>query len=193
MFGIGEGLAVAGIASSLVGGSKGQKTPASGFYALPGEVQDAYLKTYLPAVMDVYNQGYQGIPMARVSAPTSPFDSKALYQLQQYSDAIGGLFSPYGRGNKAKSDAEKQAQEAAAKKQSLAQQYLSAMSANPYAARGARLSDGSFSGEIGQNLQSQGISMDKLGSALEKIGYGTGITNPYAINQSAFRQLLGGA
>lgn len=87
-----------GILSGLLGGGSQQKQ-VSGFSALPKQVQDAYLNTFLPGALDWYsnNKEYQALPMKRVNAPSSPFDSQGLYDLQQYSDSVGGLFSPYGQ------------------------------------------------------------------------------------------------
>lgn len=90
------GLAGAGIAGSLFGGKKQKAQPTSGFATLPKPVQDAFLKTYLPDVLSQYDAPFQAIPMNRVAAPdpNDPFASRGLYDLQQYSDSIGGLFSP---------------------------------------------------------------------------------------------------
>jgi len=93
---ISMGLTGAGLLGGLFGGKKGVSSGASGFAAMPEAVQQAYLKTYLPAILQNYNAGYQSIPMQRVQAPSSPFDSRAMYDLQQYSDALGGYFSPMG-------------------------------------------------------------------------------------------------
>ncbi len=91
----------ASVAGSVISGAmskKGSKAvesvPTSGFGALPQPVQDAWLKTYLPAVTAQYERGYQAPPMERVSAPTTIFDSPELYKMQQYSDAMGGMFTP---------------------------------------------------------------------------------------------------
>ncbi len=88
------GLMGTSMLSSLFGGKKGVSSGASGFAAMPEAVQQAYLNTYLPGVLQNYNTGYQSMPMQRVQAPSSPFDSRAMYDLQQYSDALGGYFSP---------------------------------------------------------------------------------------------------
>lgn len=89
------GLAIAGIAGSVFGGKDNKALPTSGFGTLPKAVQDAWLKTYLPDVQEQYNAPFQPLPMTRAVDPsTDPFASQGLYDLQQYSDAIGGLFTP---------------------------------------------------------------------------------------------------
>lgn len=89
-------LGIAGVAGSIFGGKKTKAQPTSGFATLPKPVQDAFLKTYLPDVLSQYDTPFQPIPMNRVSAPdpNDPFASRGLYDLQQYSDQIGGLFTP---------------------------------------------------------------------------------------------------
>ena len=92
---IGLALAGAGMLASAFGNkNKGAKPAQSGFNALPKAVQDAWLENYVPDVMSQYNAGYQGVPMSRVEAPTDVFGSQALYDLQQFSDNVGGFFSP---------------------------------------------------------------------------------------------------
>ena len=92
--------AIAGIASgagalaSAFGGKKGQAPAQQGFAALPKKVQDAYLETYLPAVLEQYEQPFQPIPMQRAVDTGDPFQSQALLDLQQFSDDVGGLFTP---------------------------------------------------------------------------------------------------
>lgn len=86
-----------GLASSILGGDGKQEAQVTGgFGALPQEVQDAYLDTYLPDVLGYYDDPFYNIPMSRYQGdPNDPFYNPALAQVQQYSDAIGGLFSPY--------------------------------------------------------------------------------------------------
>lgn len=95
-FGLGSALS---IGASLIGaiGGKDKAQPEvsqSGFAALPQEVKDAYLKTALPAMLELYNTSYRPVPMKRVNAPQSVFDSQGMYELQQYSDRQGGMFTP---------------------------------------------------------------------------------------------------
>lgn len=91
---------VLSIGASLLGSGKGgSKTdvasaPQSGFATLPKAVQDAYLNTYLPDALKQYNTPRTPIPLVRADAPQSIFDSQELAKLQQFSDAIGGYFSP---------------------------------------------------------------------------------------------------
>lgn len=98
-------VAAAGVAVSAVGtaaniaGSKGGKSNGapsqSGFSALPKSVQDAWLNTYLPKAMTASQLPYQSVPMQRATNPANdPFASQALWDLQRYSDAKGGMFSP---------------------------------------------------------------------------------------------------
>lgn len=99
---------MANLLDSLVGGSKQNQNSVSGIAALPPEVQQAYIKTLLPAALKQFEKPFRPAPMQRVNAPSTPFDSQAMYQLQQYSDAMGGMFtptnqtpaqSPYATGN----------------------------------------------------------------------------------------------
>ncbi len=94
MVGIGTALGVASLGASLLGGKKGEKAAASGFAALPKEVQDAWLKTYLPSVLSLFNRPYTPLPMARVDVNSAdPFRSQGLIDLQNYSDSVGGIFN----------------------------------------------------------------------------------------------------
>lgn len=80
------------LSSSLSGNPSTPGSTTSGFAALPHEVQQAWLKTYLPAVLAQTSKAYQAPPLRR--APTNPgmFDSQGLADLQKYSDQVGGLF-----------------------------------------------------------------------------------------------------
>lgn len=96
------GAALGGLGSILggMGGKKQKAQPTSGYATLPQPVKDAYEKTYLPAVMDYFNSPYHNTPMIRAEAFESDprFASKAAQRAQEYSDAIGGLFTPYDNG-----------------------------------------------------------------------------------------------
>jgi hypothetical protein len=100
-FGFGDIIGIGGALLSGLGGGKDTSStsaPQSGFATLPKPVQDAYLKTYLPAVLDLYNKPRQPIPMIRAPLePASPFDSAELSKLQLFSDKVGGYFSPKGK------------------------------------------------------------------------------------------------
>jgi hypothetical protein len=91
------------IGGALIGGLAGKgkteaaSAPQGGFATLPKAVQDAYLNTYLPDVLKAYDAPRTPIPLARATEPGSVFDSKALAELQQFSDAVGGYFSPTGQ------------------------------------------------------------------------------------------------
>ena len=86
------------VGSALAGAfgkkDKGAAPEKQGFAALPKEVQDAWLKTFAPAVQEQYERPFQAVPMARVEDTGDPFQSQALIDLQRYSDDIGGFFSP---------------------------------------------------------------------------------------------------
>lgn len=84
-------------AAGAIAASKGQKAAQpeqTGFNGMPDEVKKVFLQTYLPAVTANAAKPYIPPPMRRVNAPSSPFDSQELYDLQKYSDATGGLFTP---------------------------------------------------------------------------------------------------
>jgi hypothetical protein len=105
----GTALAAAGTAAQ-VAGALGKKKgdpggSASGFAALPPEVQKVMLETYLPAAQKQFNKPYTAMPMQRVGAPQSIYDSPELYKLQQYSDAMGGMFTPLNQTPNMRADA----------------------------------------------------------------------------------------
>lgn len=89
-------LGLASMGSSLLGGLFGDDEPTAmptqqtGFAALPPEVQKAYLNLYLPEVLNQFQGKYYGMPMGQ--APTGPFSSQELQNLQRYSNAVGGIF-----------------------------------------------------------------------------------------------------
>ncbi len=94
---------------SLLGGLFGKKkgeapaTQVQGFAALPKEVQNAWLQTYLPQVLEQNKKTYEAPPMMRAPTQAGIFDSQGLADLQRYSDSIapsGGLF-PYKDPNAA--------------------------------------------------------------------------------------------
>lgn len=100
VFGWDDALMIGGsLISGLGGKSKGEASSAvqGGFDALPDAVKTAYLNTYLPDVLKQYNAPREPIPLVRANEPTTPFDSVELYNLQQFSDAVGGYFSPMGQ------------------------------------------------------------------------------------------------
>lgn len=97
MFGFDD---ILGIGGALLGaaGSKKDK-PAeqkSAFESLPKEVQEAWLKTFLPQVLEQNKQPYKSMPMGRYQPTGDIFENQGLKKLQEYSDSVGGLFSPYG-------------------------------------------------------------------------------------------------
>lgn len=73
------------------GGSTNQSQSVSGFEALPGEVKNAYLKQYLPDILQQYQGKISATPLGQ--AETGPFASLGLQQLQNYSNQNGGIFN----------------------------------------------------------------------------------------------------
>lgn len=113
---------LAGLGSILGGmGGKDSKAQAVGGYAtLPDEVKKAYEETYLPGVLDYFDSPYHNTPMVRAEyLETDPqFMSRALQRTQEYSDAIGGLFSALddgtgGGGGSSKKSSAKDSEQAA--------------------------------------------------------------------------------
>lgn len=97
-FGFGDLLSLGG---TLLGGL-GQDEPkraeqSTGFNALPKEVRDAWIKTFLPAAMAQFQQPYKAMPMKRYQPTGTAFDSAAMQDLQNYSDQMGGLFTPFNQ------------------------------------------------------------------------------------------------
>jgi hypothetical protein len=97
--------------ASLIGGLAGGKKSGTGtqltpFQSLPSEVQDTYLNTFLPDVQANYAKEFNPFPMKRVANPMDdPFGNTAAYEWQQYSDQMGGLFSPFGLQEEKKPEA----------------------------------------------------------------------------------------
>ena len=87
---------VSSVAGAAVGGLLGGKKQTSTATTKP------YMPDYLEkGYQDLYDRGaalagqpVQPIPLARVGAPTSVYDNKGLWDLQRYSDSVGGLLSP---------------------------------------------------------------------------------------------------
>lgn len=145
VFGWDDALMIGGsLLSGLGGKSKGEATSAvsGGFDALPEQVKTAYLNTYLPDVIKQYNTPREPIPLVRANEPQSPFDSVELYNLQQFSDAVGGYFSPMGQSLQQTYNPQPAQQTPAANPQQgnidLARQYMSMLA--PGGSRGAALS-----------------------------------------------------
>lgn len=106
--GFGSILGGIGAIAGAMGGKKQKANPTDGYATLPQPVKDAYEKTYLPGVMDYFNSPYHNTPMIRADAFESDprFASKAAQRIQEYSDAIGGLFTPYDNGKGADNGAD---------------------------------------------------------------------------------------
>ena len=166
--GFGAILSGAGLLASAIGGSKKkheeQVTQKTGFEALPKEVQSFLMDTYLPQVEALAASPYRNVPMVRATNPaTDPFASRALWDLQKYSDATGGLFSPYGEQRKTpdvSSDAP-----GVAFSSSLAQQYLDSL----MSPRGG-MNTPAYN-VINQGLSAENYTIDDLGAALQQQGY----------------------
>lgn len=111
----------ASLLGGALGGGKselvGQKDP---FLTLPKEAQDLWLKSVLPgAESSTTGREFRPLPMKRAEAPTTPFDSQMLYELQKYSDRMGGLFSPLYQGQETRNNAAEQEAASRAMMQSL--------------------------------------------------------------------------
>jgi hypothetical protein len=97
------GALVGGIASSALGGKMKQGAPQgytsqeSGFRTMPKELQDAYIKQYLPQLLAQYEGKYQAGPMGQ--AETGPLAPLGLQELQRHYNQYG---SPFGGNNGAK-------------------------------------------------------------------------------------------
>lgn len=69
-----------------------------GFGALPPQAQQAYLNQALPAAQGAFENINKQMPLARVQAPSDLFGNQSLYNLQQMSDQMGGLYGHAGQG-----------------------------------------------------------------------------------------------
>jgi hypothetical protein len=200
VFGIGEGLAVAGLAASALGGGKEGGQSVSGFAAYPQEVKDLLLEQYLPQVEKYLNAGFQAVPMQRAQNPMGdPFASQALWDMQQYSDAIpGGYFNnaqlPEGQqGGGQEIDPE-------AASSQLARQYLFQMSSpTSDSPRGTMINRGmgggvGWSGQLASDLLGRidagNVSLSSLGNALSQQGYGDKVFSNANINYGMLLEAL---
>lgn len=196
----------ASLASSALGAMKGNKDATgggsqSGFAALPKEVQDFLLQTYLPKVQNYANMPFQAAPMQRADTSGNDiFASQGLSDLQKFSDAAGGYFTPYspmgakgnggiqgalpsygmGSANPNTAPTASNGTDPSA----LASQYLSQVNGanrgSPYAnQRGI------------SNAVSTGMySLPQLGQALSSSGYSAG-SSPGTIDLAALSKALG--
>lgn len=192
VFGIGEALTIGGALISGLGGKKKAdvtSTPSGGFETLPEPVKNAYLNTYLPDVLKNYNKPRTPIPMARAQAPATPFDSQELWNLQQFSDAIGGYFSP------------KDAPLAETYKPAQAQQQAAPAAAGPQQARDfvrymmdtAPARDQDYMRRIGSSWLRRGnddADLQALARAVADAGGSGGAYDVQAVN-TAFNRLTG--
>lgn len=87
--------------SAVAGGmQKSNAVPSTnGFDAYPQQVKDYMIKTLLPQIQNAGAAPYQAPPMVRAApnAGGANFANPQMQQLQNYSDAVGGLFQPQGR------------------------------------------------------------------------------------------------
>lgn len=88
------------------GDSKLDAVPSGGFAALPQQVQDSYLNVLLPGEMELFGLPFFNKPMRRYQEDDPLFRSAALTDFQNYSDASGGFFSPYGEGGQGSGESE---------------------------------------------------------------------------------------
>lgn len=89
-----------GLVSAIAGGmQKSNAVPSTnGFDAYPQQVKDYMVNTLLPQIQKAGAAPYQAPPMVRATNNPNPnFANPQMQQLQNYSDAVGGLFQPQGR------------------------------------------------------------------------------------------------
>jgi len=177
-------IGLGGAALSAFGG-KDKKTTSeskSGFQALPKEVQDFLLESYLPQVQERFASPYQAIPMQRAPDPSGdPFASQALYDLQQFSDVKGGYFTPRNGGLNQASYGNTGGLPSVPKTEgtgdAIVDQFLAAMGSG--AGRGEYVSKGKYAGDVGRDIsrgiETGGISRSGLESALQSQNYGAGV------------------
>lgn len=91
------------LAGGLLGGKKQTSTQTTKPYLSPEA--EAGWKSLIDRGIAESQKPFEPIPLARVGAPQSVFDSQGLYDLQNYSDSVGGLLSPL-RGSAPKQAAE---------------------------------------------------------------------------------------
>ena len=87
---------IAGLAGAG-GGSESEPLITGGYEALPEFVKEVYEDTYIPDVKKYYSSPFHNVPMVRSEyfEQDPMFASKSASMMQDYSDAIGGLFSPF--------------------------------------------------------------------------------------------------
>lgn len=190
---LGAVLSGAGLLASAFGGSKDPAQAQSGFQAYPQEVKDLLLEDYLPQLKEYMAGGYQAIPMKRAVNPAQdPFASQALWELQQYSDQLGGS----GLFNNQQAQPQTPQVDPNAGNASLAQQYLMGIAGggNPRGQmiRGQTMSGfgGDVATMIGQNIAGGQYSMADLGRELSNQGFGKTQFNPTAINYDSLLKAL---
>ncbi len=178
----------AAIGASVLGGlfgknkEKQQVTSQTGFQALPKQVQDFLLQQQFPKIQEQANAPYAAVPMQRVKNPAGdPFGSQGLYDLQKYSDAVGGLFNPIGLrpgGMQGMQPTNPAANPMAANSQ-LAQQFLSSAPQGSFAG-GNPVFRGM--GELQTGMSQGRYGLAELGQALTGQGYGQTTFQPSGIN-----------
>lgn len=82
-----------GILGGLGGGVEGGN-PVPTWDMVPKPVQDAILETFLPDALDRFKQERTPTPMFRGGMTGSSIPLRGVQNLQNYSDSIGGMFTP---------------------------------------------------------------------------------------------------
>jgi hypothetical protein len=163
---------ISAVSGLLDKGGKVQSSPTSGYETYPKWLKDIFEKTAAPAIMESFNKPYEVLPMARYEAdPNDPFTSKALLEMQAYSDASGGFFKPYASGQNALGGSDAAAQQAAAQQAAAMQKMREEMAAQAW-----------LSQQMAQQMpntrkmqQLQGVkNMSGLGEMLAAYEQGTG-------------------
>lgn len=189
--GAGTALSIGGSILGAMGNKKQGATNAtmSTFDSLPQEVKDIWMKSYIPAVQTQFDKPYEAVPMKRYNeAPSSPFYSQGMAELQAYSDMKGGLFTPYGKaagGDKAAEEAA--AQEAMKKEMENLRLEMMGRDWAGQNARGTNYSNARLSG-MGSNMGNEDY---KLLGAMAKYGMTPRDAVPGAkLDQDAYKAAL---
>jgi len=179
MVSFGSILGGVGALASAFGGKDKQTTSSrvDGFQALPKEVQDMLLESYLPKVQNILNMPYQAIPMQRAMNPAGdPFASKGMWDLQNFSDAAGGYFTPFSAGPTGGVNAASYAGAAGSQPQPAQNATGGAPTGNAVAAQYlAEIQKSPQTGGLAKQLQvmlaNGSLTMEDLGRGLSSRGY----------------------
>ena len=169
--------AIGGALGGLLSGDKGAQETKTGILAAPKEVQDAILKIFLPALLAQFEAPRRNIPLTRAVDPaTDPFASRALFELQQFSDLQpGGLFGNLPLTEEQKAAAKEEAEEdelaqSQATSSQLAQQFLGQVATGIGGGSGIPIS-GAGGGLLAQAAGGQ-LDLGALGQQLGGLGFG---------------------